>query len=108
MSLLTTIVFVIGAITAISAFMFSMYKIAKRIDQAIGVDEQGKTLSDRMSRVEHQLWENGGESLKDQVNDVQRNQTEIAAKMNIIEGLLLAMLEPKAKRARKSNLNIVE
>jgi len=33
--------------------MFSIYKIAKRVDQAIGVDAQGKTLSERMSRVEH-------------------------------------------------------
>jgi hypothetical protein len=58
--------------------------------------------------VEHQLWENGGSSLKDQVNDVQRCQTEMNAKMGVIEGLLLAMVEPKPKRARKKNLNIVE
>jgi hypothetical protein len=88
--------------------MFSIYKIAKRVDQAIGVDGEGKTLSDRMSKVEHQLWENGGSSLKDQVNDVQKCQTEINAKMGVIEGLLLAMVEPKVKKSRKANLNIVE
>ena len=108
MSVLTTIMLVIGTVTAIGAFMFSIYKIAKRVDQAIGVDAQGKTLSERMSRVEHQLWENGGSSLKDQVNDVQKCQTEMNAKMGVIEGLLLAMVEPKPKRARKTNLNIVE
>jgi hypothetical protein len=108
MSVLTTIMLVIGTITAVGAFMFSIYKIAKRVDQAIGVDAQGKTLSERMSRVEHQLWENGGGSLKDQVNDVQKCQTEMNAKMGVIEGLLLAMVEPKPKRARKANLNIVE
>jgi hypothetical protein len=30
------------------------------------------------------------------------------AKMGVIEGLLLAMVEPKPKKARKANLNIVE
>jgi hypothetical protein len=105
---MSTILLVVATVSGVGAFMFSIYKIAKRVDQAIGVDEQGKTLSERMSRVEHQLWENGGSSLKDQVNDVQKCQTEINAKMGVIEGLLLAMIEPKAKKARKANLNIVE
>jgi hypothetical protein len=108
MSVLSTILLVVGTITAVGAFMFSTYKIAKRVDQAIGSDEQGRTLSDRMSRVEHQLWENGGDSLKDQVNEMQKGQVEIHAKMGVIEGLLLAMVEPKSKRSRKANLNIVE
>jgi len=108
MSIMSTILLVVATVSGVGAFMFSIYKIAKRVDQAIGVDEQGKTLSERMSRVEHQLWENGGSSLKDQVNDVQKCQTEINAKMGVIEGLLLAMIEPKAKKARKANLNIVE
>jgi hypothetical protein len=105
---MSTILLIVATVSGVGAFMFSIYKIAKRVDQAIGVDEQGKTLSERMSRVEHQLWENGGSSLKDQVNDVQKCQTEINAKMGVIEGLLLAMIEPKAKKARKANLNIVE
>jgi len=108
MSVFTTIMLVIATISGVGAFMFSIYKIAKRVDQAIGVDGEGKTLSDRMSKVEHQLWENGGSSLKDQVNDVQKCQTEINAKMGVIEGLLLAMVEPKVKKSRKANLNIVE
>jgi len=108
MSVFSTVLLIIATITGVSAFMFSIYKIAKRVDQAIGVDADGKTLSDRMSRVEHQLWENGGSSLKDQVNDVQRCQTEINAKMGVIEGLLVALVEPKPKKARKANLNIVE
>ena len=108
MSVFSTVLLVIATITGVSAFMFSIYKIAKRVDQAIGVDADGKTLSDRISRVEHQLWENGGSSLKDQVNDVQKCQTEINAKMGVIEGLLVALVEPKPKKARKANLNILE
>lgn len=99
MSVLSTILLVIGTITGVAAFMLSMYKIAKRIDQAIGADSQGRTLSDRMSRVEHQLWENGGDSLKDQVNAIQLCQTEIRAEMGIIKELLLSKSE-KPKRAK--------
>jgi hypothetical protein len=104
MSIASTALFAIGAITAISAFMFSMYKVAKRIDQAVGVDADGKTLSDRMSRVEHQLWENGGDSLKDQVNSIASCQTEIKAEMSIIKDILIATLEkPKKARVRKAS-----
>jgi hypothetical protein len=104
MSILSTTLFVIGAVTGISAFMFSMYKVAKRIDQAIGVDADGKTLSDRMSRVEHQLWENGGDSLKDQVNSIASSQTEIRAEMGIIKDLLIGTIEkPKKARVRKAS-----
>ena len=104
MSIVSTALFVIGAITGITAFMFTIYKFAKRIDQAIGVDADGKTLSDRMSRVEHQLWENGGDSLKDQVNSIASCQTEIKAEMSIIKDILIATVEkPKKARVRKAS-----
>jgi hypothetical protein len=104
MSILSTILLVIGTLTGIGAFMFSIYKIAKRVDQAVGVDSDGKTLSDRMSRVEHQLWENGGDSLKDQVNSIASCQTEIRAEMGIIKDILIATVEkPKKEKVRKAS-----
>lgn len=104
MSILSTILLVIGTLTGVGAFMFSIYKIAKRVDQAVGVDSDGKTLSDRMSRVEHQLWENGGDSLKDQVNSIANCQTEIRAEMGIIKDILIATVEkPKKERVRKAS-----
>jgi hypothetical protein len=104
MSIFSTILLVVGTVTGVGAFMFSIYKIAKRVDQAIGVDAQGKTLSDRMSRVEHQLWENGGDSLKDQVNLIATSQTEIKAEMGIIKDLLIGTIEkPKKARVRKAS-----
>jgi hypothetical protein len=102
MSIMSTILLVVGTLTGVGAFMFSIYKIAKRVDQAIGVDAQGKTLSERMSRVEHQLWENGGDSLKDQVNSIASSQIEIRAEMGIIKDLLIVNVEkPKKARVRK-------
>lgn len=104
MSVMSTVLLVIGGITGISAFMFSIYKFAKRIDLAVGVDSDGKTLSDRMSRVEHQLWENGGDSLKDQVNSIQSYQIEIRAEMGIIKDILIGTVEkPKKARVRKAS-----
>jgi len=104
MSIMSTVLLVIGTVTGIGAFMFSIYKIAKRVDQAIGVDAQGKTLSERMSRVEHQLWENGGDSLKDQVNSIASSQIEIKAEMGIIKDLLIGNVEkPKKARVRKAS-----
>lgn len=102
MSVFSTVMLVLGTITAVGAFMFSIYKIAKRVDLAIGVDAQGKTLSDRMSRVEHQLWENGGNSLKDQVNKIEKGQTELKAEMGIIKDILLGTsAKPKKVRLKK-------
>lgn len=102
MSALSTIMLIVGTITGVGAFLFTIYKIAKRIDQAIGVDSSGRTLSDRMGRVEHQLWENGGDSLKDQVNLIQKGQIELAAEMKIIKDILITGAEkPKRTRIKK-------
>ena len=91
--ILSTILLSVTAITAVGGFFYAIYKIAKRIDAAVGVDSNGRTLSDRMTRVEYQLWENGGASLKDDVNlirDVtQQNTTEI----KIVKELVLTMVE---------------
>ena len=104
MSALSTVIFVIGGITGVCAFLFSIYKIAKRVDLAVGVDSDGKTLSDRMSRVEHQLWENGGTSLKDQVNSIEACQIEIKAEMGIIKNILIGSVEkPKVRKVRKAS-----
>ena len=62
------VVAVIGGGSAFIGLLYAMYKAAKRIEAAIGVDSEGKTLSERMEKVEYQLWENGGKSLKDKVN----------------------------------------
>ena len=108
MSVFSTLVLILGGTATIVAAVVAVYRIARRVEQAIGTDSKGRTISERLDRVEHQLWENGGGSLKDQVNDLQKCQTEMNAKMGVIEGLLLAMVEPKPKKARKANLNIVE
>ena len=87
------IVGITGAISALCIFMYSVYKIAKRIDGSIGVDGQGRTLSDRMDKVEYQLWPNGGQSMADRVNSIDKTNNQMMTEVKIIKELVLGMIE---------------
>ena len=87
------IVGITGAISALCIFMYSVYKIAKRIDGSIGVDGEGRTLSDRMNKVEYQLWPNGGQSMADRVNSIDRTNNQMMTEVKIIKELVLGMIE---------------
>ena len=101
------IVGITGAISALSIFLYSVYKIAKRIDAAIGVDEEGRTLSNRMDKVEYQLWPNGGQSLADRVNSIDKTNNNMMTEVKIIKELVLGMIDTNAQasvEAKKNNL----
>ncbi len=83
---------VIGGVSAVAGLLYTIYKIAHRIDAAIGVDDKGRTVSDRIDRVEYQLWPNNGESLKDQVNNIDRHSRETAAEVKFIKDILVQMV----------------
>jgi len=87
------IVGITGAVSAVCIFMYSVYKIAKRIDGSIGVDGQGRTLSDRMDKVEYQLWPNGGQSMADRVNSIDRTNNQMMTEVKIIKELVLGIIE---------------
>ena len=99
--MLSTVLFAIGAITAIGSFFFAMYKVAKRIDGAIGTDDSGRTLSERMDKVEYQLWENGGSSLEDKVNRVEKNTEGNSTELKIIKELVMLMVQSHQELADK-------
>jgi hypothetical protein len=101
------IVGVTGAISALCIFLYSVYKIAKRIDAAIGVDEEGRTLSNRMDKVEYQLWPNGGQSLADRVNSIDKTNNHMMTEVQIIKELVLGMIDTSHQasvEAKKNNL----
>ena len=101
------IVGITGAISALCVFLYSVYKIAKRIDAAIGVDEQGRTLSDRMDKVEYQLWPNGGLSMADRVNAIDKTNNQMMTEVQIIKELVLGMIDTTQQasvEAKKNNL----
>lgn len=90
---MSTILLSTGAVTALGGFFFAIYKIAKRIDSAVGVDSTGRTLSERMTKVEYQLWENGGGSLKDDVNLIRDVSQENTTEIRIIKELVMTIVK---------------
>ena len=84
---------IIVAVGVIIGAGYKVYKVAHRIDAALGVDKQGRTVSDRLSRVEHQLWPNGGTSLADKLNRVEATQHSQTAELRIVRDLLTKLVE---------------
>jgi len=109
---LAAIVGIIGGGVFLFGIIYKIYKAASRLESAIGVDEKGRTMSDRMERVEYQLWENGGESMKDKVNDAALLAKETSVEVKFIKEVLLQLLAlpemnhtpaPVKTRKRKSS-----
>ena len=94
---LAFVLLVLGVLTGASALGYKIYKIAKRVEGSIGVDSQGRTLSERMSRVEHQLWPNGGDSLADQVHEIEKCSRDTAVEVRLIRDLLVSIVEGRGK-----------
>ena len=94
---LAFILLVLGVITGASALGYKIYKIAKRVEGSVGVDAQGRTLSERMSRVEHQLWPNGGDSLADQVHEIEKCSRDTSVEVRLIRDLLVSIVEGRGK-----------
>lgn len=99
---LSQVVMLVGSVTAILAFVYSIYKIAKRVEDAIGVDEDGRTLSERMDKVEYQLWPNGGKSLADRVNSIDKTNNQVVTEIKIIKELVLVMIESNQIKSTKN------
>lgn len=83
---------VVLALTAIGVFSLKIYKIAKRIDGALGVDREGRTISDRLTRVEYQLFPNGGSSLTDKINRIEKEQTSLQAQVHSLQAMIATIL----------------
>lgn len=82
---------ILGSLAVIFGTIFSLFKLAKRIDAAIGTDSRGRTISDRLDKVEHQLWENGGDSLADRVNNIEKHVIKVSTEIDFIKNLTLGI-----------------
>lgn len=93
------IIFTVAAITAgvstIIGALIAVYRVARRLDDAVGKDSHGRTLSERLERVEHQLWENGGSSLADRVNRIEATAGQTHTETVLIKEILVAMVATK-------------
>jgi hypothetical protein len=90
-----TVAAVITALGIIIGAVVATYRLVNRIGDAIGVDDKGRTLSDRLDRVEHQLWPNGGSSLADQVKQIHVDSVANTSKLDLIQDLLSAATTAK-------------
>lgn len=102
--LIMTIATVLGSLAVIFGFVYSLYKLAKRIDSAIGTDEKGRTISDRLDKVEHQLWENGGSSLADRVNNIEKHVVKVSTEIEFIKDLTLGISNSTVPNSIPQNL----
>lgn len=84
---------IVVALGVIIGAIVKVYRVAHRIDAALGVDEKGRTVSERLTRVEHQLWPNGGSSLPDKLARVEAGQISQTAEIRIIRDLLTSLVE---------------
>lgn len=85
-----------GGITVTAALMTRVYKVLRRIDDAIGVDENGRSLSQRLHLLESAITPVGRDPLPARVDqieaDVQRTQRaveRIGDKLDTIESFVL-------------------
>lgn len=98
-----TIAAVITAMGVIVGSVIATYRIVNRISSAIGVDDKGRTLSERLDRVEHQLWPNGGSSLADRVNQIHTDTAANTSKLDLIQDLLSAAASATAAQVADSD-----
>ena len=91
MDLILTLASVFTSLGVIFGALYASYKLAKKIDAAIGTDSRGRTISDRLDKVEHQLWENGGSSLADRVNNIEGHVIKVSTEISLIKELTLGI-----------------
>jgi hypothetical protein len=96
----------VSAFTVLFLFLISTRRAIAGVLTAVGKDQDGRTLSDRMARVEYQLWENDGDSLKDRVNELDIRTRSMDVKLDLIQEIVVANTgglpqpAPKVKKIR--------
>ena len=90
----------VGALSVIFGGVWAVYRVARRVEDAIGKDEKGRTLAERMGRVEHQLWPNGGSSLADKIQQVERETISIRGEHELVREMLSTNVANTTKKPR--------
>lgn len=95
-----TIGAIVGLLTIAAALLGVfrvLYNFTKKIEKAIGEDKEGRSINERIGRVEHQVFPNGGSSIADRVNLMQEEVSEVKAKVEIIEALLQTIVQQNGR-----------
>ncbi len=78
------------------------YAVARRFEKLLGKDRQGRTIVDRLERVENQLYPNGGSSIVDKVDYIRRDQnkmkqqiSEVSGELKVIKDIVTVIVDKK-------------
>ena len=71
---------------SLTAILGVGYATLRKFERILGKDEKGRTIADRLDRVEHQIFPNGGSSIPDKVKCLADNQSEIKADIKQLTG----------------------
>lgn len=76
------------------------YAVARRFEKLLGKDREGRSVVDRLERMEHQMYPNGGTSLADKLDYVRRDQNkmkqsvaEISGELRIIKDIVTVIVD---------------
>lgn len=73
---------------AVGGAVLGVYTIIRRFENILGKDKDGRSIVERLERVEHQLYPNGGSSLSDKVDYIRRDQNKVKEAVAEISGEL--------------------
>lgn len=86
--------------TIVAAALGAGYALARKFENILGKDSQGRTIVDRLERVEHQLYPNGGSSMSDKVDYIRRDQNkmknqiaEISGEVKVIKDIVTVIVD---------------
>jgi hypothetical protein len=77
-----------STVASIGTLLSVGYMTARKFEKILGKDSKGRTIAERLDRVEYQLFPNGGSSMADKVNCLSDDQAEIKADVKQITGEL--------------------
>lgn len=95
---------VIAALTGVIGLLWKISSLIRRGELLLSKDKDGKTSIDRvtdrlslqderLNRIDYQLHPNGGGSLSDKVNKVEKDIVEVKAQNEIVLNLLNRIVE---------------
>ena len=75
---------IFAALIVIFGGLLRLFRIAQRIDSAIGVDEKGRTISQRLTSVENAVMPDGQTSLPSRVDQIEKDLVKVDTKVDAL------------------------
>lgn len=78
----------IAIIGFLSALTVTVYRGMRRLESLVGTDPAGRSIADRLDKVERQVFPNGGSSIADQMRRTEHLARETAAEVRVVRDML--------------------